>query len=617
LIAYVSTYAEATNGADVSALNPTNVTAMVSAYKELAAGADISTLKPDEITAYIMKYLEKEDVDTSSLSPSAVTAFVLAYEEVTGGALTTALTPDNVTAMVVKYLQAEGVDIAALTPSQIEAIVSSYAEATSCDKSKLLPSLTAYITEYREAEGVTVPKPQTRVVITGYDYLAYQSLKDNPDLQFEVPVRLGEIPQSELDQFLTGGKVKFWKDGVEVPIEAVPDGTVTADSVAALDQDGTLHILITPEVTGTQEAIDTASQAVDEVYKLGGTWQAAWAGIMPTTSIDLMNSAIGRLDSYQKTLDYNAWDKFWATLFGESTDLGILDTSMKLDFSQKTVAELSAYVAEMVSAIRQGQEVSESDLTNLQTIVTFLNGLDVTGTGAHVREGIAQGMTEAGFDSDAETVAENLESALNTALGIQSPSTRVKPVGDNVAAGVGVGMTEYSFSSDASTVAQNIQTSLAAVLTSTTLRSAGVNAMSGLTAGINAGRSGVIAAMRSAARAAVAAAKSELKIKSPSRVFRDEVGAMTMRGFGEGVLRESKAQAKIIQNAARYLTGEAKAGSITTNSNDNRRTYNNQNTISFAGSNFYISDKQDAYALAVEIASLTKRQQRGKGLRMA
>ena len=92
---------------------------------------------------------------------------------------------------------------------------------------------------------------------------------------------------------------------------------------------------------------------------------------------------------------------------------------------------------------------------------------------------------------------------------------------------------------------------------------------------------------------------------------------MTMRGFGEGVLRERKAQAKIIQNATRYLTGEAKAGSITTNSNDNRRTYNNQNTISFAGSNFYVSDKQDAYALAVEIASLTRRQQRGKGLRMA
>ena len=382
-------------------------------------------------------------------------------------------------------------------------------------------------------------------------------------------------------------------------------------------------------------------------------------GILPTTSIDLMNSAIGRLDSYQKTLDYSAWDKFWATLFGESTDLGVLDTSMKLDFSQETVAELSAYVAEMVSAIQQGQEVSETDLQNLQTIVTFLNGLDVTGTGAHVREGIAQGMTEAGWDSDAETVASNLELALNLALGIHSPSTRVMPVGDNVAAGVG--MTEYDFTTDAataassletaivaafpatllavygaagvqgiadamtgysmgatgSTVAGNVQSAVSSSLTGTTLRSVGIKAMAGLKAGIIAGRSGVIVAMRSAAQAAVAAAKAELKIKSPSRVFRDEVGAMTMKGFGEGVLTESKAQARIIRNAARYLTGEAKTGSISTTSNDNRRTYNQQSSISFAGSNFYLQDKQDAYALAVEIAGLTRCRQRGKGVRMA
>ena len=54
-----------------------------------------------------------------------------------------------------------------------------------------------------------------------------------------------------------------------------------------------------------------------------------------------------------------------------------------------------------------------------------------------------------------------------------------------------------------------------------------------------------------------------------------------------------------------------------TTSNDNRRTYNQQSSISFAGSNFYINDRQNAYALAVEIASLTRRQQRGRGLRMA
>ena len=125
----------------------------------------------------------------------------------------------------------------------------------------------------------------------------------------------------------------------------------------------------------------------------------------------------------------------------------------------------------------------------------------------------------------------------------------------------------------------------------------------------------MISAMRSAARAAVSAAKSELKIKSPSQVFEDEVGVMTMRGWGRGVIKESRAQAKIIRNAARYLTGEAQ--SIIATSNDNRRTYNNSVSSTIQVQQLVVRDEQDVRALAEEIAALTRRQQRGKGMRMA
>lgn len=661
LVAYVEKYSEVTGGADVSGLTPEIAECLVAGYKELASGADVSLLKPDEIVAYVSSYAQQQGVDISALSPDGLTAFIMAYEEATGGALTTALTPDDVTAMVAKYLQAEDVDLSALTPDQIEAIVSRYAEATGCDKSQLLPSFTAYITEYKEAEGVSVPKPKTQVIITGYDYLAYRQLQNNPDLTLELPVRLGELPDGELDKLMADGRVKFWKDGVEVPVEAVPDGTIDASTVASLDQDGTLHILITPEITGTKEAIDALSPVVDETDKLGVTMAGMWAGIRPATTMDKIDGALGRIQSYQETLDYNWWDKFWASVFGASTNLGVLDQSMKSDFNPETVAEMSAYVAEVVSAIHQGVQVPEEDLNNLQSILDFLNGLDTTGTGAHIREGIAQGMTEAGFDSDAETVASNLETALNTALQIESPSKRVKPTGEYVAAGVGEGMGGYDFSADAQdtasgiesalqtaltgeslksagtaaaqglgnamtaypmadtgrTLAANMRSAVQASLNRNTLRSAGVNVMAGLRAGILAGRSGVISAMRSAAREAVNAAKKELKIKSPSQVFRDEVGVMTMRGFGAGVLKESKEQAKVIRNASRFLTGEAREGSIVTNSSDNRKTYNNNVSSTIQVQQMVVRDEQDIRSLAVEIATLTRRQQRGKGLRMA
>ena len=141
--------------------------------------------------------------------------------------------------------------------------------------------------------------------------------------------------------------------------------------------------------------------------------------------------------------------------------------------------------------------------------------------------------------------------------------------------------------------------------------------MAGLVAGILAGRASVTSAMKLAARSAVNAAKTELKIASPSRVFRDEVGAMTMAGFGEGVLESTKEQAKVIRNASKYLTGEAKSGSIAAGSTDNRRTYNNNVSSTVQVAQMVVRDEQDVHSLAIEIASLSRRKQRGRGLRMA
>ena len=182
---------------------------------------------------------------------------------------------------------------------------------------------------------------------------------------------------------------------------------------------------------------------------------------------------------------------------------------MKYDFSADTVAELSAYATEIAAAIKSGAEVSEEDMANLQNIVTFLNGLDVTGTGVHIREGIAQGMTEAGWDSDAETVASDLQAALNAAFGSHSPAQRLVPLGSNVSAGIGQGAAQYSFAGDAGTVGSNLTGAMNAVVNANTFVSTGLNAMYGFARGIRNGSSSVTAAIRSVARAAVQAAKDE------------------------------------------------------------------------------------------------------------
>ena len=47
------------------------------------------------------------------------------------------------------------------------------------------------------------------------------------------------------------------------------------------------------------------------------------------------------------------------------------------------------------------------------------------------------------------------------------------------------------------------------------------------------------------------------------------------------------------------------------------KTYNQNSTVNLNVDSLQVRDSQDVHSLAVEIASLTKRQQRGKGLRLA
>lgn len=204
----------------------------------------------------------------------------------------------------------------------------------------------------------------------------------------------------------------------------------------------------------------------------------------------------------------------------------------------------------------------------------FLADIDLAENGGEIADSLGAGIESRlrsyDFAASGAEVGDNLDAAIRGALGAHSPATRMIPIGLDVA--------------------------------------------EGLAAGITSGTGLVTAAIVSVANAAVAAAKQALDIHSPSRVFADEVGKMAVRGFGVGVQREEKRQAKVIRNAARYLTGEARLAVAGYNSYATNN-YNTDASISFPGATFTIRDKQDVYALAREIAALTKRQQTGRGAR--
>lgn len=71
--------------------------------------------------------------------------------------------------------------------------------------------------------------------------------------------------------------------------------------------------------------------------------------------------------------------------------------------------------------------------------------------------------------------------------------------------------------------------------------SLGINIVKGIASGLKSGASAIASAAKSAASKALSAAKSFLGIKSPSRVFRDEVGKNVALGMAEGILGQQKA----------------------------------------------------------------------------
>lgn len=656
------------------------IDAKIASYTDTDAQTGDLKLTGEGIVAYVNAYNDTRadgtKADTSSLKPEAAAAYVSAYMEATDGVDTSKLTPDEIVALVDSYAEAAGIDLEGLSPEVKQAMVLAYSdEGASTDALRyawLLQHLPAEVTSYTVSPGVGTPTLNGSIAITGYDLQAYLAFKrNNKDLPISGRIKLGDLTEEDWTSALGQGRVTFYdENGIQIPASAVVTDMLTPDKLVVLAEDGTMHVLITPEVKGTPESVKEAAEALNEAYtttQVFGTTTKHNAG--PLFNSILGGSTMDWVKSF--TAEAQALERVkgtWATLWGamDNPNINGLNKRMGQQLNGDTLAGLQTYVSEFVAAVQNGEDVTPENLVNFKAILDFLSSLETLGagsdilagfntalgtadvvsamtttyqtafdqvgarlnkgggrsfgedTGDQIAAGVGAGMTAYDFSNDAETTVSNVESDLDAAADINSPSKRMKPTGGYIAAGVGAGMAEYDFSSDAAATVGNLDTALTAAFTASRLRSVGLNAMYGMAAGVRAGQASVISAMRTAAQNAVTAAKTALQIHSPSRVFRDEVGAMAMKGFGEGVLQETKEQAQVIRNASRYLTTAAGSSAIAA-TNDNRKTYNNDNStsFSFAGATFQVRSEQDVHDLAVELATLTRRNQRGKGLRMA
>ena len=198
-------------------------------------------------------------------------------------------------------------------------------------------------------------------------------------------------------------------------------------------------------------------------------------------------------------------------------------------------------VSQMIANLQHNQEALQQWSENLVTLAE--RGLD---------QGLLQQLRDAGPES-AATVAELVRAsdtqlselsevfangseaatkALMTELGLPEVTNSGSDMVDDIAAGVeknpALEDSTLQLIRDAKTAAEN-------QVKASNFPSIGQQMINGIISGINAGTSGLVSAMADAAAAAYNAAKRKLDIRSPSHLFENMIGLMTMKGWTQGV----------------------------------------------------------------------------------
>ena len=628
--AVVSSYVKGTgnNTPDASEILPV-VTAAVNAYI-LASGEDAPDA--DEIapsvSAYVEEYLlQNGKMPTTEHVNAYVTGYVSTYEKGTGEkAPDTSEVNPYVTAYVESYTPQNVNLTGSVTPSDLDAtVVQNWKNA---NKAKV--ALTADVT------------PTTVEGAFGADWF------------------------SQLNTLFEQGKVEFYgANGLPViDVDTNLLNTIDAsDIVIGVDKDGVYHVTVKPSWEGADYA--DAANAAKEIEESGAQWlpgflfsqqdalenalalYQGWAYRESKGLKGVYKISKGNVKDIEDLFNTDAEHSMANSMLtmvsalnnGEKLDSGTMATYEQLTqlvgqmvhFGELGYGANTTFLNDLTDGIRtMGYEINQADLAS------WLQGLGTsTAPGADM---ITDPDDIANYILQLKSLADEYKNGSYMWETYDSPAglTQLREAGAGLAdlaqngglqeavdditavlaAGGSVSMDDINllaaYADAFKAMGEDVPSDITAALQGFDTASLGFNMASGLANGILNGQSGVVAAMMSVTNAALAAARESLGIHSPSRVFRDEVGEMMMRGLGEGVLQSTEEQAKIIRNAARYLTGEAAgAAMVPVTARNTSNSY--YDSVNISGNDFNIRSEQDIRELAREIAALTKRQQAGRG----
>lgn len=180
--------------------------------------------------------------------------------------------------------------------------------------------------------------------------------------------------------------------------------------------------------------------------------------------------------------------------------------------------------------------------------------------GVALGNAVAAGISgSSGIDSAIQTLGATIASKASSILQAQASTFQVAGNAAGMAYGTGIGMAAPSAMAQAQMLAT--QALSGAKSSQAGFHGAGQSMSWGVAAGISAGRSSAVSAAIAMARAALAAAKEELGIHSPSKRFQEDVGEQISKGTAFGIKKKAatagaeaeKMSAQVLTKATKWL----------------------------------------------------------------
>lgn len=350
--------------------------------------------------------------------------------------------------------------------------------------------------------------------------------------------------------------------------------------------DGKITIEIEARDTGLTAALEQARQKAQQAASAMS--QQAAAALTSSSAISALASQLGRLNiAGQLTSPMLAAASASAQMqSGVTGNLGSVQSALRA-----TASQASGWAGTVGSAMTAAQSAAGRTVTALSALQTAMGqtgkaaGTMTTGVrqqSSAVQTAISQLVTAAvnraknaaaQFRQAGAQYAGNLAGGMNQGRnGVQSSATAL------VSAGLGPwngargqfqnaglaasGAAAAGISGGTGGMQQAASAAASAAQSAMNIGgwySVGYNISAGVASGVYGGSSLITAAARTAAQNALAAAKRSLGVHSPSRVFRDQVGAMIPAGMAQGIAMATPQAQKAVELSAQTLRDTGRA----------------------------------------------------------